>query len=314
MTPSISDLPQPPHGNTGWPWTVASPPLPKIGPGGQPWPGISIVTPSYNQAQFIEETIRSVLLQGYPELEYIIMDGGSTDGSVEIIRKYAPFLSHWVSEKDGGQSQAINNGLAMTKGELIGWLNSDDFFAPGALAKLAEAHAKSPGAGAIRGRGHKINERKEVFYSPHPQASSQESLLKWCFGETFMQPACLFTRAAWHSAGPLRTDLDYCMDLALWWGICSKYEFLVINDDIAFANTHSAAKTMTNRELMFAETALLTASWPDGFADAKRLLFERLNRLLEPRRHLVARLRDDVKVVLRRAASATVRFFPFSRN
>ena len=90
------------------------------------WPGITIVTPSFNQAAFVEATLRSVLLQGYPRLEYLVMDGGSTDGSVEIIRRYERWLAGWVSEKDDGQSHAINKGFARAAGEVVAWLNSDD--------------------------------------------------------------------------------------------------------------------------------------------------------------------------------------------
>ncbi|SFV32723.1 glycosyltransferase family 2 protein [Hyphomicrobium facile] len=124
--PSLVDLPDPPSGKTGWPWTVESPRLSDAMPDGRPWPQISIVTPSFNQGQYLEETIRSVLLQGYPDLQYVIMDGGSTDNSVEIIRKYSHWLNHWESKKDQGQAHAINKGLALLSGEVGTYLNSDD--------------------------------------------------------------------------------------------------------------------------------------------------------------------------------------------
>ena len=108
-------------------------------------PRISIVTPSYNQGRFIEETIQSVLGQGYPNVEYIIIDGGSTDNTVEIIRKYAKHLTYWVSEPDRGQSHAINKGLARCTGDLFGWINSDDVLMPGALEVVAEAWRRRPG-------------------------------------------------------------------------------------------------------------------------------------------------------------------------
>jgi hypothetical protein len=120
MTPArLTELPPPPSDEntgwpkTGWPWTEETPPVPPLMANGAPWPRISIVTPSYNQGAFIEETIRSVLLQGYPNLEYVILDGGSSDDSTSIIRKYEPWLAHWASERDRGQAHAINKGLDM---------------------------------------------------------------------------------------------------------------------------------------------------------------------------------------------------------
>src|SRR5262249_39110767 len=124
--PSLHELPAPPPGRTGWPWTVASAALPPAMPDGAVWPRVSVGTPSFNQAHFVEATLRSILLQGYPNLEYFVMDGGSTDGSVEIIKKYSPWLTSWVSERDGGQSAAINRGLRLGSGLFTTWINSDD--------------------------------------------------------------------------------------------------------------------------------------------------------------------------------------------
>lgn len=137
--PTLDDLPPPPSGKTGWPWTKQSEPLPETQPDGTQWPKISIVTPSYNQGHFIEETIRSVLLQGYPNLEYFIVDGGSTDDTVDIIQKYDPWINDWVSEPDEGQAHALNKGFSAATGKIRAYLNSDDYYFPGALKTAATA-------------------------------------------------------------------------------------------------------------------------------------------------------------------------------
>lgn len=134
--PGVGELPAPPHGKTGWPWTMQGRTLPESREDGTPWPRISVITPSLDQGRFLEETIRSVLMQQYPNLEYIVLDGGSTDESVAIIRKYAPWLSYWASERDRGQAHAINKGLALSTGEIFNWINSDDFLTPNALAAV----------------------------------------------------------------------------------------------------------------------------------------------------------------------------------
>jgi hypothetical protein len=156
MIPTLRTLPPPPPGKTGWPWTEESPSVPASMPSGAPWPRISIVTPSYNQGKFIEETIRSVLLQGYPNLQYCVFDGGSKDETIDILRKYEPWL-HWVSEKDRGQAHAINKGLARSDGHIAAYLDSDDYYLPGAFQHVAQVW-KKPGFDVFVGKGKRIGQ------------------------------------------------------------------------------------------------------------------------------------------------------------
>ena len=124
---------------------------------------ISIVTPSYNQDRYIEETIRSVLLQDYPQIEYTIVDGGSTDNTVSIIRKYEDQLSWWVSEKDQGQTDAINKGFARAKGDILAWINSDDTYEPGVFTAAVKYFREHPNVGMIYGDCNYINESGSVI-------------------------------------------------------------------------------------------------------------------------------------------------------
>ncbi len=135
-----TSFPAPPPEKEGWPWIGGS----VCGSNGQRCPKVSIVTPSFNQAAFLEETIRSVLLQGYSNLEYIVVDGGSTDDSVEVIRRYEPWIEWWVSEADRGQADAINKGFAEASGSIIGWLNSDDVLYPGFIQRRVEEFDEAP--------------------------------------------------------------------------------------------------------------------------------------------------------------------------
>jgi glycosyltransferase involved in cell wall biosynthesis len=145
-SPRLTDLPSPPPGRSGWPWTDESVPVAETLPDGRAWPRVTVVTPTYNRAGLLEETIRSVLLQGYPDLEYFVVDGGSTDGSVELIKRYETWLAGWVSERDRGQSDAINKGWARATGDIVAWLNSDDYYTPGAVGRAASALMAHHGA------------------------------------------------------------------------------------------------------------------------------------------------------------------------
>ena len=199
MKRSLNDLPAPPPGKTGWPWTVETP-LAEASATGAEWPRISIVTPSYNQGAFLEETIRSVLLQGYPNLEYIVMDGGSTDGSVEVLRSFGDRVQ-WVSQNDGGQSDAINQGFARLGGDVLGWLNSDDTFAPGAFRTVMEFMAAHPDVALVYGdadfidaRGNRIGRCVHVEpFEAHRPAILKTVMCDQVMGKEVVRPDALGT-------------------------------------------------------------------------------------------------------------------------
>ena len=213
--PDLSDLPAPGPGLAGWPWTEESVRLPE----GVGWPRITIVTPSFNQAVFLEETIRSVLLQGYPDLEYLVLDGGSTDGSVEVIRKYERWLHHWESGPDGGQSRAINRGLELGSGTHATWINSDDMLCQNALREHAIHHGFDPGVVYVGVCKH-IDGGGHTFQTHEGNVHSLNDLVRirdvWRSGGYIDQPAVLFPLALARSAGGLNPSNHRTMDYELW--------------------------------------------------------------------------------------------------
>ena len=178
------------------------------------WPTVSIVTPSYNQAQFLEETIISVLQQDYPSIEYIIIDGASTDGSVDIVRQYEDRLAYWVSEPDRGQCHAINKGFARAQGAIIAWLNSDDVYRPGAIRQVVEAFRDHPGSVAVVGACALVDAGRNVFSCKQPTGFAPERLLRG--GGVPGQPAVFLRRQVLEKIGGLREDLHYVLDWEYW--------------------------------------------------------------------------------------------------
>ena len=274
---SLKELPPPPPHKKGWPWTEQTDPLPEKMPDGSEWPRISIVTPSYNQGQFIEETIRSVLLQRYPNLEYIIIDGGSTDNSVEVIKKYEPWLTYWVSEKDEGQCDAINKGFSKTSGEILAWLNSDDYYLKDAFLRVAKYPWKEH-IGAVVGNGYHINTKGKKILTIEPKELTFQSFLDWMGGSDFLQPSCFFTRKAWLECGPLDNSLNYCLDVKLWLDMSKKYSFGRIDQALSCALVHENSKTIGEREYSRAETILLVSKY-GGEDIAKKELYILMNTL-----------------------------------
>ncbi len=245
--PTLQELPPPPEGKSGWPWTEESPRLPERQPNGQPWPKVSIVTPSYNQADFIEETIRSMLLQGYPNLEYIIIDGNSSDGSVDIIRKYEPWLSYWVSEPDRGQTHAVNKGFARGTGEILAWLNSDDTYEPGAIAAVAQRMSSDPSVDVLYGNvkitdeiGTTLTEVRSVPF--HPRAFLYETV------HIVAQSAVFWRRQLQLNVGNVNENLHYSMDRELLIRFMengAKFSFL--RQVLGTYRCHRQAKTSSDR-------------------------------------------------------------------
>ena len=242
--PSLKDLPPPPSGKTGWPWTVESTQLPESMPDGKPWPKISIVTPSFNQGQFIEETIRSILLQGYPDLEYVIIDGASTDDSVKIIKKYEFWLAYWLSECDDGQADAINKGVARITGKIFNWINSDDYIEIGSLAIIANNMPENGlCAFAVREFGFEW-ERIDVSRN-----LDIRSILITRNDTVFRQPALWIATSLVEKTFPLDIDLHYAFD----WKMLI---YLVLNEPIInYSNTvvvnfrhHNSSKTVSHSE------------------------------------------------------------------
>jgi glycosyltransferase involved in cell wall biosynthesis len=217
-------------------------PLPEVAPNGQPWPRASIVTPSYNQGEFLEETIRSVLLQGYPDLEYIVVDGGSSDDSVEVIRRYEPWLACWVSEPDRGQSTAVNKGWQRATGELLAYLNSDDLYLPGAVAGAAGELVSNPSAAMVHSDAMVVDPHGNKLYLwPSHPFDLAEMLCNWNY---IRQPAALLRRAAIESVGFLDESLHMVMDYDLWLRIGLRFPIVYVRDACwAAIRTHHRAKT-----------------------------------------------------------------------
>ncbi len=256
-SPTPEQLPPPPAGKAGWPWTW-SPLPPDTISSASSLPAVIVVTPSYNQAQFLEETIRSVLLQGYPNLDYMVIDGGSKDGSVEIIRRYEPWLTYWVSEPDLGQADAINKGLGRSTGDIAAWLNSDDVYTPNALREMSSYFAIHPDAAVIYGDAdfidvtgkHTSRFRAQPFRPP-----------QMFFDHFIPQPSAFIRRPAFDRAGGLDTLLHFCMDYDLWLRIALLGRLDYLPRVWSSYRVHAASKGSNLQALRWAETAQILSKF-----------------------------------------------------
>lgn len=250
------ELPTVKTGQRGWPWEPVS--AEHSAEERLSWPRVSIVTPSFNQGEYIEETIRSVLLQGYPNLEYIIIDGGSTDETLEILNRYDEFIDFWVSKPDKGQSDAINQGLERVSGDWFNWVNSDDLLQPGALFALVRA-AMDVDCVCVSGRTETIEDGVYVSnYSAYLPADPFEFL----FSLRVNQPGSLMKAEIVQRVGGIREPLNLVMDLDLWIRLALEVgseKFVSIADDVAVYRLHADSKTCAAEDAFaLEEFAILT--------------------------------------------------------
>jgi len=243
---TLKDLPTPPENKTGWPWTQESLQLPDKMPNGNPWPKISIVTPNYNHGRFIEETIRSVLLQGYPNLEYIIIDGGSNDSSIDIIRRYEKWITYWVSEPDRGHPDATNKGFMHARGDIFCWLNSSDWFESGALKIIAEILPE--GGYWVVGDCLVVDESYKVIghYIPEVISTAAYWVEQFLKGSSVRLPqaSAFWNKDVWLNIGSLNENFQYVFDHEFFFRVYRTFgRPIIINRTLSHFRWHRDSKT-----------------------------------------------------------------------
>jgi glycosyltransferase involved in cell wall biosynthesis len=273
----LAALPPPLAGRQGWPWTSEHRPVVSYA---RELPLITLVTPSFQQAAFVEETIRSVLLQNYPNLEYVVLDGGSTDGSCEIIERYRPWLSFARSQRDNGQSHAINQGFSIGSGEIFGWLNSDDLLLPGTLHAVATAYLK--GAEIVCGDALEYDQHSHTFR----ELNAGPARARYAkFSGLLIQPAT-FWAARIHQ--PIWEEQHCAMDYELWLRLLPGRRVEHLRRPLAVARKHEAAKTHSKtgayrwqddaQRNAFAHPGVYASTWANRWLDFEYKLVQRLDR------------------------------------
>ena len=233
-------------------------------------PLVSIITPSFNQARFLEQTMRSVLEQDYPNLEYIVIDGGSSDGSLEIIQKHVDRLAYWQSQKDKGQTDAINQGFARATGEILAWLNSDDILYPGAVSAAVRQLQEHPEVGMVYGDCHWINAEGEIIGN-FPAA--QTDLKKLRRGYVHIPQQTAFFRAdLWRKVGPLDDSFYFAMDYDLWVRLAALAPLVYVPQLWAAFRLHGEGKSIAADDRCWPE--MLRVHYRDGGKALSPIVFK----------------------------------------
>lgn len=244
---------------------------------------LAIITPSYNQAQYIERTILSVLSQDYPDLEYIVVDGGSKDGTLDILRRYPQI--RWISEPDRGQADAVNKGIRMATGEVIGWINSDDTYAPEAFASAVSALEANPNAAMAYGDMNVIGPSDELIMTRRSRPFSLRRLILTGASYIF-QPTVFMRRWALEEVGLLDIELRHAMDYDLWIRLGSRFPAVYVPKVLANFRMHPHSKTCTEMALQRRESKMLRRRYAVSvfdrlwyaYYDLRVLLYQRLEQ------------------------------------
>jgi glycosyltransferase involved in cell wall biosynthesis len=240
---------------------------------------VSIVTPSFNQVDFLEETILSVLEQDYENIEYIVVDGGSTDGSVDLIKKYAPRITSWISETDLGQTDAINKGFSMARGDIFAWLNSDDTYRPGAVSEAVGFLKDHPEVGMIYGKAYYVDEQGTPVARYPAGLTSYQGLRRGI--NTIPQQTMFFRSTLWGMVGPLDPTFFYAMDYDLWVRIAAVTPIAFHPVFMANFRLHGDSKSLTQAYRCWPE--MMRVHFRDGGTRFSVLYLKYLiRRVVEP--------------------------------
>ena len=247
------------------------------------WPRIGIVTPTYNMAEFLEETIVSVLSQEYPNLDYVVMDGGSKDGTLEILRKYDGKL-RWCSERDKGQGDAINKGWHALTGDIFAYINADDTYLPNTLSTIAGHFKRNPGVGMIYGEAYHVDVKGKILDRYPTQDFNLQSLNNQCY---VCQPAAFLLREAYSNAGMIDVNMHFALDYDLWIRVAKMYGVRKVDEYLATSRMHMDNKTLSSRRRVYQEIigtvkreySYVPYEWINGYAcyllDRKDQYFDR---------------------------------------
>ena len=239
-------------------------------------PLISIITPSFNQAAFLEETLLSVLGQDYPAIEYIVIDGGSTDGSVAILERYADRLAYWVSEPDAGQADAINKGFAKATGKYVAWLNSDDVYLPGAVATAVAALEENPDAAFVYGKDRSVDGQGKVIATHWFEAYDVVDLLAM---RIISQPAVFMRKSAFDASDGLNLAFHFMLDHQLWIQLARNAPIVYVDEFLAEAKYHEDAKNVAQAG-KFADEVWRVIEWAKTQEDLAGLVQENYAKVM----------------------------------